>query len=176
MEEFSDLDDETGTNIVQLNNVEIARNIVEPIEYNLPELTKTNHRTNYNNLYSNLNNNNIINFENPFEIKSFDDRYFSKRYLNDYDRFIDENLTNNARIFERPYKNNNNICNNINESHGVQTNNNIKENHKMNRLIEIQKNYNKANHKKVYYAESILNENKENKPLNPPDNAFSSIN
>ena len=178
MEEFSDLDDETGTSIVHLNNVEIARNIVEPIEYQIPEVSKAINKTHFNNLYSNLNNN-IINFDNPVENKRFDNRYFSKKYINDFDRFVDENYSSNARIHEVPLNNIKNNHNNIGENNHIEFNRCNKENPKLNRLIEIQRNYNKITHKKDYFAENklnIINENKENKPLNSPDNAFSSNN
>jgi len=176
MEEFSDLDDETGTNIVNLNNVEITRRIVEPIEYQLPDVNKTFNKAHINNIYSNLNNN-IINFENPIEIQSFDNSYFSKRYIYDYDRIIDENLSNNVRNYEHNYSDNKNNYNKITENQDKQVKKLVKENPKLNRLIEIQKNYNKIYHKKEHFTGNNLIKNKENiqnKPLNPPENAFSS--
>lgn len=174
MEEFSDLDDETGTNIVYMNNTDISKNIVEPIEYQLPDVNRITNKAQFNNLYSNLNDK-IIKLDNPVGIRSFDNRYFSKRYINNYDKIIDDNFCSNLRINEHPH-------NNINENPHINFNNNrINANPNLNRLIEIKKNYYKINHKKDYYAE-INNENKENcyelnknKSLNSPDNAFSGI-
>lgn len=170
MEEFSDLDDETGTNIVHLNDVEISRNIVEPIDYQLPDVCKNINKNRFTNLYSNSNNN-FINLDNNV------DRYFSKKYVNDFDRIIDENLNNNLRTYEHPFGNNFNNYNNICENHHSHPNNIAKENPKMNKLLEIQKNYNKINHKKGHFVDNKVNNDKENSEkniLNPPDYAFSS--
>lgn len=181
MEEFSDLDDEAGTNIAQLNNIEISKNIVEPIQYNLPEMNRSIYMNKFNPLYSNLNDN-IINIEDPVKIKSFENGYFSKRYLNDYDRIIDENFANHIRINENKFRNN--IIENFNiNDNQIDPKIYNKGNEKLNKLIELKKNYKKINNKKEQYYEMNSNENKENskdykenKSLNSSNNAFSSKN
>jgi len=186
MEEFSDLDDETGINIAQINNIDFSRSIVENIDFQKPEFNNSyNERHELNSLNYQLknkhtNNNNFLNFHNHLENDSF--LSYPKRYSNEYDKFIDENFSNNVSPYTNEIKKKDLFTHDENNTN-VLRKNNLKDIPIMNRLIEITKNYNKINPKKDKIIFNNINENiselkiiNEEKNLNSSQNAFTSNN
>jgi len=161
MEEFSDLDEETGTNIAHINNLEISRNIVEPIEYHFPNLNnKIQDIKQFDDLSSNLikNNNNLINIENNLNNKTSNNILLPKKnYLNDFERLIDQefshfNETKNFDIRNKDYLiDKNEVTNNFN-SKNIQ-----REKLNLNRFIEITKNYNKIPKREKSFDNNVPN-------------------
>lgn len=163
MEEFSDLDEETGTNIAHINNNEISRNIVEPIEYQFPDLNNKFHTIKQiDDLYSNLinNNNNLISLENNID-NNFTNNilYPKKNYISDFDKLIDQEFNNNIRPknFEIKNKNYLNYDNGI--INKIKLNDHQKENLDLNRFLEITKNYNKIPKREKTIQKNAQNEN-----------------
>lgn len=189
MEEFSDLDDETGTNIANFNNIDISRNLVESIEYQTADTGITSPRKSFNFNYNNLRNenfnNNNINSKLSLENDAFSKhKFYQKKYKNDFDRFIDDDFSYN-RI-------NVDLINNKNDGRNInkisETNENLckevinkkVENVNYNRFIEITKNYNKINFKRDDTVESnevkldINHKNIEKKNSPNSENVFAS--
>jgi len=168
MEEFSDLDEETGINIAHMNNIEISRNVVGLIEYDYPEnKIHINRQDDLNyNLFYNFNDN-LIDIDKKLERNqiniNYDSWYQKKNYLNYFDKSIDKELQNNLNkkdfeLVKKSYF--------IDDIEDLNYNNSKakhfrKEYNNSNRFLEITKNFNKILKREKNIDNKLLEENQE---------------